>query len=259
MTNRGRRSAWRSGWRSRCALALLACGAAFGAWPQTDALLAGAFSAFKPGAAIPAEWKAVGPARESKQTRYTLVADGATTVIRTDSSATASGLSRRLRVDPGAYPVLRWRWKVANILKASDITSKQGDDFPARLYVMFDYPLEKLPFGERVKIRLARALYDPDLPAATLCYVWDGKAPAGTIVPSPYTSRVRTIVVESGASRVNQWLSVEREIAEDFRAAFGETAPAITALAIATDTDNTGESATAFFGDILFYKQKLIN
>jgi hypothetical protein len=238
---------------------LLACGAAFAVWAQTDALLAGVFSALKPGAALPAEWKAVGPSRESKQTRYTLVDDLGTTVIRADSLATASGLSRRLRVEAGTYPVLRWRWKISNVLKASDIHSKQGDDFPARLYVMFDYPLEKLPFGERVKIRLARALYDPDLPTATLCYVWDGKAPAGTIVPSPYTPLVRTIVVESGAFRVNQWLPVERDIAGDFRAAFGDTAPAITALAIATDTDNTGESATAFFGDISFHKQKLMN
>ena len=94
-----------------------------------------------------------------------------------------------------------------------------GDDFPARVYVMFDYPLEKLSFADRIKLRLARALHDPNLPAATLCYVWDGKATAGTIAPSAYTNRVRLIVVESGASRVKQWLSVERDVAADFKAA----------------------------------------
>ena len=99
---------------------------------------------------------------------------------------------------------------------------------------------------------MARVLHDPDLPAATLCYVWDGKAPAGTIVASSYTQRVRMVVVESGATRVNQWLAVARDVAADFKAAFGEDAPAITAVAIATDTDNTGESAVAFYGDISF-------
>jgi hypothetical protein len=121
--------------------------------------------------------------------------------------------------------------------------------------------LEKLPFVERTKLRLARALHDPNLPAATLCYVWDSKAPVGTITPSSYTNLMRMIVVESGGARVNQWLAVERDVAADFRAAFGEAAgsgvPVVSAIAIATDTDNTGESAVAFFGDISFYKQKV--
>lgn len=245
-------------WRSRLAVLLVAGGVACYAWPQADALIAGAFSALKPGSALPGEWKAVGPSREARQTRYTVVEDNGATVIRAESKATASGLSRRLKVNPADYPALRWRWKVANILTTSDLRTREGDDYPARVYVMFDYPLAKLPFGERVKIRLARALYDPDLPAATLCYVWDGKAPAGTVAPSAYTNLVRMIVVESGASRVNQWLNVERDIAADFQAAFGDTAPPITAVAIATDTDNTGESAVAFYGDISFYKQKLM-
>jgi hypothetical protein len=100
-------------------------------------------------------------------------------------------------------------------------------------------------------------LHNPVLPAATLCYVWDAKAPAGSVVPSSYTKLMRLIVVESSASRVNQWLVVERDVAADFRAAFGDGAPAVLAVAIATDTDNTGETATAFYGDISFYKQKL--
>ena len=122
---------------------------------------------------------------------------------------------------------------------------------------MFDYPLEKLSLGSRTALRLARALHDPKLPAATLCYVWDGKAPAGTIVPSSYTSLMRMIVVESGGARVNRWLDMERDVAADFKAAFGEEAPPVLAVAIATDTDNTGESAVAFFGDISFNKQKV--
>jgi hypothetical protein len=185
------------------------------------------------------------------------VDDGGVTVVRADALASASGLSRALKVNLAEYPVLRWRWKVANILKGSDIHNKAGDDYPARVYVMFDYPLEKLSFVDRTKLRLARTLHDPVLPAATLCYVWDGKAPTGTTVPSSYTNLMRMVVVESGSARVNQWLTVERDVAADFKAAFGDEAPAVSAVAIATDTDNTGEMATAFYGDISFYKQKL--
>lgn len=248
-------------WRSGIVLALSAGCAAAIAWAQADSLAVGAFSALRAGAALPDSWRPLGVSNSLPPTRYTLVGDAGVTVVRADAVASVSALSRKLTVNLAEYPVLKWRWKVANILKTSDIRSKAGDDYPARIYVMFDYPVEKLPFVERTKLRLARALHDPNLPAATLCYVWDSKAAAGTIVPSSYTNLMRMVVVESGAARVNQWLAVERNVAADFRAAFGEApdslVPAVSAVALATDTDNTGESALAFFGDISFYKQKV--
>lgn len=74
-----------------------------------------------------------------------------------------------------------------------------------------------------------------------------------------HTELVRIVVVESGSSRVNRWLAVERDVAADFKAAFGEEAPRVTAIAIATDTDNTSESVVAHYGDISFNKQKVMN
>lgn len=222
-----------------------------------DAVGIGVFSAAKPGAALPPGWSPVGIRQDAPNTRYTLVENGGITVLRADSAAAASGLGFKQRIDTARHPWLRWRWNIGNIIESADARTREGDDFPARLYVMFDYPLEKLPFVERNKLRLARALFDPDLPAATLCYVWDNKLPAGTILSSAYTERVKVIVVESGAARIRRWVPFERNIAEDFRAAFGETAPAVTGIVVATDTDNTGTSATTLFGDISFNKQRV--
>jgi hypothetical protein len=224
---------------------------------QSDNISIGAFSSAKPGGTLPEQWQPMGVSSAKNPTRYTLVDDAGITVLRADANASASGITRRIAVDPAQYPLLRWRWKAGSIVKAGDVRTRGGDDYPARIYVMFDYPLEKLPFSERMKIQLARTLHDPNLPAATLCYVWDAKAPAGTMVPSSYTDRVRMVVVESGAGRVNQWLAFERNVAADFRAAFGEEPPSISAVAVASDTDNTGESVTAWFGDISFHKQPL--
>ena len=245
--------------RFECLLLALIGACAGGALAFEDRVVAAAFSSAQSGAALPAGWVPLKVANIKTPTRYALVDDGGVTVIRAESQAGASGLSRPLRVNPADFPWLRWRWKISNLIDQADLRTKEGDDFPARLYVMFDYPLEKLSFLERNKLRLARALFEPDLPAATLCYVWDGKAAAETLAPSAYSNRVKLIVVTSGAARVKRWVDVERNIAADFRAAFGEEAPPVKAIAIATDTDNTGASATAYFGDISFYKQRVIN
>lgn len=241
--------------RLELALALTALIAAGAAWATDDRIIAAAFSAMRPGNALPAGWAPAEVPNIKMLTRYNLVDDEGITVIRADSESGAAGLSRTLRVDPVEFPWLRWRWKINNTIEKADLRTKAGDDFPARLYVMFDYPLDKLPFAERLQLRLARALFDPHLPAATLCYVWDGKATVETIAPSAYTDRVKLIVVESGATRLRQWVDMERNIAHDFRAAFGEDPPPVSGIAIATDTDNTGAVATSFFGDIVFYKQ----
>ena len=224
-----------------------------------DQLVAAAFSSLPPGNTPPAGWTPLTASNIKVHTRYTLVEDGGTTVLRADSESGASGLSRKLRVAPADLSLLRWRWKISNLIETADLHRKDRDDFPARVYVMFDYPLEKLPFFERNKLRVARALFDPDLPAATLCYVWDGNTPAGTIASRAHTDRVKVIVVESGPARIRQWVDVERNIARDFRAAFGEDAPPVSAIAVASDTDNTGTFATAFFGDISFNKHSLID
>ena len=215
---------------------------------QSDSISIGAFSAAKPGATLPEQWQPLAVSSAKNLTRYTLVDDDGITVLRAEANASASGVTRRMTINPAQYPLLKWRWKASNIVKAGDVRTREGDDYPARIYVMFDYPLEKLRFSERMKIQLARTLHDPNLPAATICYVWDAKAAVGTIVPSSYTDRVRMVVVESGAARVNRWLAFERNVATDFRAAFGEDAPPIAAIAVVTDTDNTGESVTAYYG-----------
>lgn len=233
-------------------LALAAAGAAFAAG---DRITAAAFSAMSPGSGLPAGWALRDSPNIKVHTRYSLVDDNGNTVLRADSAAGAAGIGRELKIDPAEYPWLRWRWKIGNLIEQADLRTKEGDDFPARIYVTYDYPLEKLPFFERSKLRLARALFDPQLPAATLCYVWDGKAAAETIAPSAYTDRVRLIVAQSGPARVGRWVAMERNIARDFRAAFGEDAPPVSGIVIATDSDNTGSRATAFYGDIFFYKQ----
>ena len=208
------------------------------------------FSTGTPGAALPAPWRISLLPNVKRATRYDLVADGGTVVLRAQADASMATVVHPLHIDAKSFPFIAWRWQIGNLLRKSDMGTKAGDDFPARLYVLFDYDVSSLSLFERAKIFLARRRYGPDVPAAALCYVWDGKAPVGKSQSSPYTDRVRVIVVESGSEHLNQWREEQRNLVADFRAAFGEDPPAISGVAVASDTDNTGESATALFGDV---------
>jgi len=101
---------------------------------------------------------------------------------------------------------------------------------------------------------MVRLLYEQVPPLNAINYIWESRAPLGTVVPNPYTDRVKMIVVESGEDKLNQWVSEERNLYEDYRKAFVEEPPMISGVAIMTDTDNTDKSAIAYYGDILFKK-----
>jgi hypothetical protein len=209
------------------------------------------FSSMTPGDTVTG-WEVLKPAPNANDTRYSLVRDGEKTVLKAQAEAAMSGLTYPIRVNIREFPLLQWRWKISAPVKTADMTTKAGDDYAARIYVMFDYPREKLPFGTRTKLSIAESLYGQKIPTAALNYVWDNRQPVGTIQPNTYTDRARMVVLQSGAAKAGQWVMETRDLAADFRAAFGEDAPDVVAVALATDTDNTGESTTAWYGDLEF-------
>jgi hypothetical protein len=209
-------------------------------------------SRLQPGGALPPDWRPIASPKIPRHTRYSLVADEGATVLRAESEQSMSSLARSIDIDPARHPRLRWRWKVENLVSGSDMYSKRGDDFPVRVYVFFDVDIGGLPFSQRLKIRLARALYGSDVPLGALCYVWATRHPAGASTWNAYTDRVRMIVAQSGERFVGTWVTIERNVADDYRLAFGAEPPRITGVAVATDTDNTGERAVAYYGDIEF-------
>jgi hypothetical protein len=211
-------------------------------------LEAGRFSA---GSGLPDGWRPLTFPKIPRHTEYALVHDGETQVLRAESRSAASGLIRELDFDLREYPILRWRWKVENVLPSGDVTRKEGDDYAARVYITFAYEPERYSWRERIAYRLGRALYG-GLPGRTLSYIWASRAATGTIHPSPYTDFVRLLVVESGAGRLGRWIEEERDVLEDYRRAFGGEPPRVTGIALMTDTDNTGEHAVAWYGDLTF-------
>ena len=201
---------------------------------------------------LPENWKPLTFKKIDKHTTYEVVEEDGTAVIRADCRASASGLIRKIRIDPRAYPVIQWRWKITGVYQKGDVTRKSGDDYPARIYIAFEYDADRVGFLEKAKFETARILYGEYPPIGAINYIWGSRAPAGTRVPNPYTDRVMMIVVESGPEKAGTWVTEERNIYRDYVDSFGQPPPMISGVAIMTDADNTGEATTSFYGDIVF-------
>lgn len=213
----------------------------------------GKFSVAAPGTKMPDGWKPLTFEKIPRHTQYELVKDEETVVVKATSQAAASGLTKEIKIDSKEYPIVRWRWKVENLLKKSDVTRKEGDDYPVRLYITYQYEPDKVGFARKAKYRAGRLIFG-DIPIAALNYIWDSKSPVGTFVDNAFTDFAKMIVLRSGVGGIGAWVEEERNVYEDYKKAFGEEPPMISGVAIMTDTDNTGESATAYYGDIIFRK-----
>ncbi len=159
--------------------------------------------------------------------------DAAQRALRADSHASASGLVKKIRVDLQRTPYLNWRWRVPASLPPLDERSKAGDDYVARIYVVA---------SGGVLFWKTRALN----------YVWSSSQPVGSLWPNAYTGQVRMLAVRSGAADTGQWVQEKRNVLKDLQYAFGADIRYIDAVAIMSDSDNSGLSARAFYGDIFF-------
>ena len=212
------------------------------------------FSGAKPGDELPGGWRVWTLSRFKKPTQYRLVADAGRTVVNARADASASGLIHEVSVDPRQYSLLKWRWKTAALIPGANVRQSNSEDSPLRIIIAFEGDTAKLDFEERVFFNQVRLMTGQELPYATLMYVWGNSSPKGTVIPNRHTSRIQMVVAESGPDKVGAWQEQLHNVYEDYKRAFGEEPPRIKAVAIMTDTDNTGEQANSYYGDIAFVR-----
>jgi hypothetical protein len=214
------------------------------------------FSKHTPGTNIPG-WT-LQPLRGVKNlTRYALVQDeqANAVVVEATASGAAGALGVRLDGDIKTTPHLRFKWRIGNLIDSSDPTTKAGDDYSARIYVTFAYDAERASLKEKAENAIGRTLFGETPPHAALAYVFTHRAKTNQIIVSPFTNRVKKLVVDADPASVNQWKSFERNVYEDYKRAFNEEPTRISGVAIMVDTDNTGEKAQSRFGDVTLSAQ----
>lgn len=175
------------------------------------------------------------------------------------ASGSASMLRSKVRIEPAEMAGVRFSWKVPQLIAGADIASREADDSPVRIMLFFEGDRSRFSPRDAMMAELVRAVTGEEMPYATLMYVWCNRREPGTVVNSPRTSRVRTMVVESGTRNLNQWLDYERDIRADYQRAFGEAPGALVGIGIMTDSDNTRSTAQAWYGPVKLHRAVLRN
>lgn len=188
------------------------------------------------------------PGKRANRYRYARV-DGRDAVL-VSAASSISMLRKQVHIPAAELSRVRFSWKLPRLIDDADLSDRDRADAPVRIVLAFEGDRSKFSQRDAMLSELAHALTGEPMPYATLMYVWDTQAAPGTVLTSKRTSRIRKLVMESGARNLNQWLDYERDVRADFEKAFGEAPGALVSIGIMTDTDNTESSTTAWYGPV---------
>jgi hypothetical protein len=172
-------------------------------------------------------------------------------VVRAESNCAASGLVLPLDgIDLNRTPLLSWRWRVDRGLDIPDEKVKDGDDFAARVYVMFRLDHSRVSRLLRLRHRLAELWYGEEVPGSALNFVWASHSTPGTAWDNPFVPSSKMIALVRGAKA--SWRNETVDVAARYAELFGAPAPPLLALAIMSDSDNSCQKTEARFAAFKF-------
>ena len=168
------------------------------------------------------------------ETSYKLTEDNGQQVLLANSVGSASGLGRKIEIDLTKTPFVNWSWKIERRLPPLEERTKLGDDYAARLYVVRSGGM--MAWNTRA-----------------VNYVWSGSQERNASWPNPYSPKNSIMIATRGTGDgTGTWVTEKRNVREDFKKLFDKDITSIDAVAIMTDTDNSGLRARAAYGDIYF-------
>lgn len=186
-------------------------------------------------------------------TRYTWSEKDGRRAVWAQSERSASMWRRRMDLAPDRLGEVSFSWWVPQALAEASVADIDREDAAVRVIFAFGGDHSRLPLRQRAMFDLAEALTGERPPYATLMYVYDTGSPAGSVVVNPRTDRVRKIVLDGDAAATGRWRDHRRDLAADYRRAFGEDPGPLIAVGVMTDTDNTAGRAEAWYGPIRFH------
>jgi hypothetical protein len=179
---------------------------------------------------IPAPWKL----RVNEGTAYAeVMTDGSGPALYLRSSNSSFSLERELVLDVIEFPYFNWTWKALTIPIRGDLRKRSHNDQVLQILVAFD--------GGKI-----------------MSYVWDSNAPEGTITDEsigiPLFVTVKVIVVKTGISDMGKWLTMTRNIRDDYKKIFNEEPRKLRGIRVQTNSQYTGDCAEGLVKRLVFSK-----
>ena len=168
-----------------------------------------------------------------KQSKISLEKEGDNYFVRILSVEDTFGLEKKISLDIRKYPYFSWRWKVAKIPPKGDIRKRDTDDEAGQIYVLFP------KFPTTINTR-------------SVGYIWDSQARVGLFGTSTAYSKMKYVILESGSSKLNQWVTETRNVYKDYKKLFQAEPPEAGGVLLYINTQHTKGSAECFYDDIFF-------
>lgn len=199
-------------------------------------------------------WEVIKQPLVKNQSSYTIFMVGENSCLKAHSANGASSLKSKISFDVYKYPVVKWRWQIENILKKGDVTKKSGDDYPIRIYINFVPDKEHEDPGFMFRYNFVKAAYGLEIPRYSLNYIIESREQAKEWYDNPFDPQNSKIIIKrAGEKAVGIWFDEQINIVQDFKKIFGFDPPHTAYVAVMSDTDNTGEEATAYIQYIGVY------
>lgn len=148
--------------------------------------------------------------------------------LRCETHASASMLFRHVDIDLQEYPILSWRWYVERPIDSPlDERTRQGDDHPARLFILL-----RTASGETRAMEV----------------IWGNRLKAGDY---KYIDGFPHYVADGGSENVGKWRRAEINLERICRVIWKDAAPArVVEMAVFCDSDDTRTSSISYFADV---------
>jgi len=148
--------------------------------------------------------------------------------LRFETSSTASMLFRHVDLGLADYQFLIWRWYIEQPIDSHlDEHAREGDDHPARLFLVFRTTTEE---EHRMEI------------------IWGNKLKAGDY---KYIGGFPHFVADGGSENIRQWRTAEVDLREVYHHIWPDGAAAhLIDIAIFCDSDETHGHTVSYFADV---------
>ena len=200
------------------------------------------------------EWRPLTFRKVPRATAYEPVTADGVAAIRAASDCSASALYLPVEgiVDLADTPRLSWRWRITRGLSMADERVKAGDDFAARVYLMFEFDWDRASLAARLRHGVGERLYGEKIPGGAINYVWTHGEPAGSHWDNPFARESKMLSLGQGP--LEEWRTEDVDVAADYRRLFGNPPPKLLGLALMTDSDNSCQRAEAYYADFRFHR-----